>query len=82
MQNENQQAIEDLKLKIQTLLKIALEADERNKGGFDGSQYKAWNNYDDALAELSKLMSQNNKAWNNYDDTLAELSKLMSQNNK
>jgi hypothetical protein len=57
----NQEAIEALKIKTQNLLKIALQADEKNKGGFDGSQYKAWNDYDDALAELSKLMTQNNK---------------------
>jgi hypothetical protein len=57
----NQEAIEALKIKTQNLLKIALQADEKNKGGFDGSQYKAWYDYDDALAELSKLMTQNNK---------------------
>ena len=43
---------------VSTCLRIALDADQKNKGGFDGSQYKAWNDYDDALASLSALLAK------------------------
>lgn len=39
-------------------LRNALDADQKNKGGFDGSQYKAWNDYDDALAKLHDLIAK------------------------
>jgi len=35
---------------LATLLRKALAEDEKNKGGFNGSQYAAWCAYDDALA--------------------------------
>lgn len=57
---KNQKEINKLKTEIAYLLRIALAEDEKNKGGFSGSQYKAWNDYDDSLAKLSKLLSENN----------------------
>lgn len=42
---------------VSACLRSALAEDEKNKGGFNGSQYKAWLDYDEALALLSKLLT-------------------------
>ena len=42
-------------------LRSALDADERNKGGFSGEQYKAWNDYDEALNLLGNLIESTRK---------------------
>ncbi len=44
---------------VSACLRSALAEDEKNKGGFNGSQYKAWNDYDDALAKLHCLIARN-----------------------
>jgi hypothetical protein len=52
----------DLEIQIQVekalvsrLLRLALDAQAKDKGGFSIEQDKAWLAYDDALASLSKL---------------------------
>lgn len=41
---------------VSRLLRLALDAQAKDKGGFSEEQNKAWLAYDDALASLSKLM--------------------------
>lgn len=40
---------------VSRLLRLALDAQSKDKGGFSEEQNKAWLAYDDALASLSKL---------------------------
>lgn len=41
---------------VSRLLRLALDAQAKDKGGFSEEQNKAWLAYDDALVSLSKLM--------------------------
>ena len=60
--NEKQIQIAQAQAYVSACLRAGLDADEKNKGGFDSTQYKAWNAYDDALAKLHCLIAVNRGA--------------------
>ncbi len=43
---------------VAACLRSAFDADEKNKGGFNDTQSKAWNAYDDALTKLHDLIAK------------------------